>query len=477
MSCRIARPCPRRRRARLTAVPRPAAAGDAGAFVGGVAAGVLGTLAVQHAQQARQPQRVYVQKQYVRPQVSSYQREANRQVQTSLNYFGFPAGTPDGVLGANSRAAIAQYQGFIGDPATGALTDYERTFLTSSYDRAIVGGAATNQAIAASGQGTRGLLLAYRQEQLGIPTTQAAVVVPPAQPAVPVAPAAPPAAPVAVPAAPAGVTEASATASRRSPAAMPAFIAGPAAPSMAGDVQPHRHRDQQERRADGLQGRRQARRLAGGRRAVLPRPLLCDRRRREPRRHRPGLHRGADRGAVRGLRAEHARATSAGSWPRSPRRCHRRPAQVRRPTPASRRRSSAPTRASASASATARTTPTWRSPRRWCWSGSAKAPMTSSSATICSTASAPRSGAPWASSWLGLGDAGARGRRDAAGHRRRGRPPVAPHDGDRDASSAPRRRRWSMPPPTRPGRRPRAARGRRRRRRRRRSRCRSRSSN
>ena len=107
MSCRIAVHALAAAALALTAVPRPAAAGDAGAFVGGVAAGVLGTLAVQHAQQARQPQRVYVQKQYVRPQVSSYQREANRQVQTSLNYFGFPAGTPDGVLGANSRSSIA----------------------------------------------------------------------------------------------------------------------------------------------------------------------------------------------------------------------------------------------------------------------------------------------------------------------------------------------------------------------------------
>jgi len=199
----------------LPVAPRPAAAGDAGAFVGGVAAGVLGTLAVQH---ARQPQRVVVQKQYVRPQVSSYQREANRQVQTSLNYFGFPAGTPDGVLGANSRSAIAQYQAFLGDPATGALTDYERTFLTSSYDRAIVGGAATTQTIAASGQGTRGLLLAYRQEQLGVPTTQAVAVAPPVAPPAPVAPA--------------GVTEAAAVEPGKPVAAMPSFIAGPAAPSM-----------------------------------------------------------------------------------------------------------------------------------------------------------------------------------------------------------------------------------------------------
>ena len=94
----------------LGSAPGPAAAGDAGAFIGGVAAGVLGTLAVQH---ARQPQRVVVQKHYVAPRAPSYQREANRQVQTALNYFGFPAGVPDGVLGANSRAAIGQYLSLI----------------------------------------------------------------------------------------------------------------------------------------------------------------------------------------------------------------------------------------------------------------------------------------------------------------------------------------------------------------------------
>lgn len=206
----------------LAALPGPAAAGDAGAFVGGLAAGVLGTLAVQN---AREPRRVYVQKQYVpRPAVSSYQREANRQVQTALNYFGFPAGTPDGVLGANSRAAIGQYQAFLGEPPTGALTDYQRAFLTSSYDRAIVGGAATSQAIAAGGQGTRGLLLAWRQEQLGVPPATVAA-----------APPVVPAAPAVVPAVPAGVTEAAAEVPAAAAPApkIPSFIPGPATPSMA----------------------------------------------------------------------------------------------------------------------------------------------------------------------------------------------------------------------------------------------------
>ena len=108
------------------------------------------------------------------------------QVQTALNYFGFPAGTVDGVMGGNSRAAIGQYQATLGYPATGVLSEYERAFLTTSYDRAMVGGPQAAQ-IMASGQGTRGLLLAYRQEQAGVPA-------PMPQPAAPPVIAAPPAA-------------------------------------------------------------------------------------------------------------------------------------------------------------------------------------------------------------------------------------------------------------------------------------------
>ena len=67
-------------------------------------------------------------------------RAQNRETQTSLNYFGFPAGTPDGVMGKRSRQAVAQYQAFMGFPATGKLTQYERDFLISSYSRAQIGG-------------------------------------------------------------------------------------------------------------------------------------------------------------------------------------------------------------------------------------------------------------------------------------------------------------------------------------------------
>ena len=56
----------------------------------------------------------------------------------------------------------------MGYPATGVLADYEKVFLTSSYNRAMVGGPQNAQMMASAGQGTRGLLLAYRQEQMGV---------------------------------------------------------------------------------------------------------------------------------------------------------------------------------------------------------------------------------------------------------------------------------------------------------------------
>ena len=80
-------------------------------------------------------------------------RVENREIQTALNYFNFPAGTPDGVMGRNSRNAISQYQAHLGYPVTGQLSLYEKDFLVSSYHRAIAGGAVTHQQIAQNPDG------------------------------------------------------------------------------------------------------------------------------------------------------------------------------------------------------------------------------------------------------------------------------------------------------------------------------------
>ncbi len=178
--------------ASLAIAPVGATAGSDG-LVGGIVGGIIGGAIVNHAN--RQPQRVQrVQRSAPRSGISSATREANRQTQVALNYFGFPAGTPDGVVGRNTRAAIANYQAFMGYPPSGQLNQFERDFLITSYNRASIGGPHIAQMVAASPQGVRGLLHNFRDEMMGT-----SVVARPEGPAAPLAVVAPAAtAPVAV---------------------------------------------------------------------------------------------------------------------------------------------------------------------------------------------------------------------------------------------------------------------------------------
>ena len=96
------------------------------------------------------------------------QRAANREVQVALNHFGFNTGTPDGVLGQQSRRAISDYQIVLGYTPTGQLTDFERSHLVSSYHRAVAGGALTMQQAATNPMGMRGLLVIWRDEAMGV---------------------------------------------------------------------------------------------------------------------------------------------------------------------------------------------------------------------------------------------------------------------------------------------------------------------
>jgi peptidoglycan hydrolase-like protein with peptidoglycan-binding domain len=161
-----------------------------GDIAGGIVGGIIGGVIVNEANKNRQRQTT-TRKVYRQP-VYSAEREQNRQVQTALNYFGFPAGSPDGVMGRNSRNAISQYQAHLGYPVTGYLSEYEKGFLLSSHNRAMAGGPVTYQQIAQNPMGTRGLLLNYRDEAAGVAVAAVPQAVAP-QPAVPVqvAPAAP----------------------------------------------------------------------------------------------------------------------------------------------------------------------------------------------------------------------------------------------------------------------------------------------
>lgn len=190
------------------AAPVRADMGDAiaGAIVGGLIGG-----AIAKDQQQRKAQKTYAAPK--KPAMSSAQREANREVQTALNHFGFPVGAPDGVLGSKSRTAIASYQAMLGYPPSGQLTDYERSILVTAYHRAVAGGPQVMQVAGSHPMGMKGLLLVQRDEMAGIPSMQGNMAVTsagaalPAVPPAAVAPAAlpalvaepPPAAPPAAP--------------------------------------------------------------------------------------------------------------------------------------------------------------------------------------------------------------------------------------------------------------------------------------
>ena len=97
--------------------------------------------------------------------------QEGKEIQASLNYFGFPAGRVDGQLGRKSRAAISSYQAYMDFPVTGNLTDYEKNFLITSYQRASLGGPAITQVVSTSPEGTRALLHHFRDELNGTIST------------------------------------------------------------------------------------------------------------------------------------------------------------------------------------------------------------------------------------------------------------------------------------------------------------------
>lgn len=158
----------------LALTPAHRVMADGGDFAAGLISGIIGSAIVNDANRRAQPQRSQTRRaSNPKPTISSAQREQNRSVQTALNYFSFAAGAPDGSLGPRSRAAIGEYQAFLGYPVTGQLTDYEREYLLGSYYRAQSGGMETARLITQGGQGVRGLLVAYRGGQPGGATTMA----------------------------------------------------------------------------------------------------------------------------------------------------------------------------------------------------------------------------------------------------------------------------------------------------------------
>lgn len=89
--------------------------------------------------------------------MSAAQRQQNRDVQSSLNAFGFPVGAVDGSIGPRSRAAIGDYQSYMGYPRTGQLTAVERDMLVGGWQR-LNSGAGNAYPRTMAAVGPRGLL-------------------------------------------------------------------------------------------------------------------------------------------------------------------------------------------------------------------------------------------------------------------------------------------------------------------------------
>ena len=150
--------------ASVALTPATKVAADAGDFVAGaIVGGVVGHALTKESQRKKSASQSTTTRQYN----TLPSTQEGREIQASLNYFGFDAGAVDGQLGRRSRGAISSYQAYLGYPATGALSPFEQDLLVSSYNRAQAGGYAATQQAAALPDGTRGLLKVYRDELAG----------------------------------------------------------------------------------------------------------------------------------------------------------------------------------------------------------------------------------------------------------------------------------------------------------------------
>lgn len=182
--------------ASMVLVPvQKAQASDAAAILGGL---IVGGIIVNEVSKNKKRKQATQRQSTTNSHAYNAQREQNRQVQASLNYFGYNVGTVDGSIGRNTRNGIARYQSDMGFQADGRMDNYERDFLLTSKQRAEASGnvAPYNSILASQGRG--GLLRTFRNEQLGVAPVQPAAAAAPIPVPVPAPVAAP--TPVAAPA-------------------------------------------------------------------------------------------------------------------------------------------------------------------------------------------------------------------------------------------------------------------------------------
>ena len=110
----------------------PAEPGKKG-FLAGAAVGAVGTIIIQEltkggSRPAKKQRRRYRgsgnSAPVARTTIATFPttRDEVRDYQSSLNALGFDAGTPDGIAGRRTRAAVAEFQATIGSPETGRLS-------------------------------------------------------------------------------------------------------------------------------------------------------------------------------------------------------------------------------------------------------------------------------------------------------------------------------------------------------------------
>lgn len=131
-----------------TSLMAPAAYAGSRDFIGGAAVGIGGTLLLQQlnkknkkAQKRRTRSKNTKKKNTVRSVSSSNiaevptTRDQARDMQRRLNQLGFDAGTPDGIAGKRTRAAVSEFQFSIGAPATGKLSQSDISILIQSTNQ------------------------------------------------------------------------------------------------------------------------------------------------------------------------------------------------------------------------------------------------------------------------------------------------------------------------------------------------------
>ncbi|MBD3663765.1 peptidoglycan-binding domain-containing protein [Sulfitobacter aestuariivivens] len=159
----------------LAIVPADRVEADAGDFIAGA---IIGGIVGANAKKQRRTTRSTTRRTTSKKRSSLPSTQEGKNIQASLNYFGFDAGAVDGQLGRKTRNAVSQYQAYMGYPVTGQLSAFEQNLLISSYNRAQAGGYAVQQQVAANPDGTRGLLKTYRAEMAGTAPATTLVVTP-----------------------------------------------------------------------------------------------------------------------------------------------------------------------------------------------------------------------------------------------------------------------------------------------------------